>query len=353
MGSVFKRGKYWYLDYYADGKRHRKSQGKHKKYAELRLKEIELQIAREELKIPKDAAIDEFFENFMAYAEAHVRPKTQEKFLTVIKSFKTFRSRFPGINKLSKVTPAFLESYKLYRAKKASKGTANHDLKVLSIMFNWAVAQNLIKNNPAKEVKRFKVDSKQPRFFSQEEIKQILSECPRRWYPAYMILLHTGMRRGELTNLEWKDIDFERKIIKIAPKDGWSPKGKREREIPTNDELHDLLLKLQTESKCRDVLEKNNPKRYDKSLWESFRRLTKRIGIENASIHTFRHTFASYLIMNGVDIVTVKELLGHADITTTMRYAHLVPGHKHWAVNKICSVFPMDTIWSQSEKLVM
>ncbi len=66
-----------------------------------------------------------------------------------------------------------------------------------------------------------------------------------------------------------------------------------------------------------------------------------------------RHTFASHLIMNAVDLVTVKELLGHRDITTTMRYAHLVPGHKHWAVNRICSVFSMGTIWAQSEKFVM
>jgi integrase len=98
------------------------------------------------------------------------------------------------------------------------------------------------------------------------------------------------MRRGELTNWEWKDIDFERKIIKITPKESWSPKGKRGREIPINDELHDLLLKLLAESRGREVLEKNNPKRYDESLW---------------------------------------------------------------TVNKICSVFPMDTIRSQSEKYLM
>ena len=77
-----------------------------------------------------------------------------------------------------------------------------------------------------------------------------------------------------MANLEWRDIDFERKIIKITPKDGWPPKGKKEREIPINDELHDLLLILRTESRRREVLEKNNPKRYDKSLWEKFRLVT-------------------------------------------------------------------------------
>lgn len=222
----------------------------------------------------------------------------------------------------------------------------------MSIIFNWAVEHKLIKNNPVKELKRFKVSTKQPRFFSQKEISLILNSCSRRWYPAYLILLHTGMRRGELTNLEWADIDFERKVIKIKSKDGWSPKGKREREIPINDELLKTMKELKQKSKGKHVLERDELKKYDRALWENFWRLTKKLRIENVSFHTFRHTFASYLIMNGVDIVTVKELLGHTDITTTMRYAHLVPGHKHWAVNKICAISQVDTNWAQSEEFV-
>ena len=78
------------------------------------------------------------------------------------------------------------------------------------------------------------------------------------------------------------------------------------------------------------VLEKDGENRYDRTLWEDIKKLTRELGINNANIHTFRHTFTSYMIMNGVDIVTVKELLGHSDITTTMRYAHLMPNHKMW-----------------------
>jgi len=353
MGSVFKRGKYWYIDYYADGKRHRISQGKHKKFAELHLKEIELQIAREELRIPKDSAIDEFFENFLIYAEAHVSPKTLERYVTVINCFEKYRSRFKSVNFLSKVTLTFLEDFKLSRVKKVSKGTVNQDLKILGTIFGRAVGLNLIKKNPIREVKRFKVGRKQPRFFSAEEIRKILECCSEKWYISYVILLHTGMRRGELANLEWDNVDFERKVIRITTKEGWSPKGKEERDIQINDVLYDLLLKMRKESNGSSVVEKNNVKRYDRALWENFWRLAKKLGIKNVNIHTFRHTFASYLIMSGVDLVTVKELLGHRDITTTMRYAHLKPSHKHWAVNRICSISRTDTIWSQSKKYVM
>lgn len=354
MGHVYKRGKYWYVDYYADGKRQRKKHGKYKKLAELYLSDIELQIAREELKIPTDAAIDEFFENFMVYAEAHVSPKTLEKYKTVISSFQTFRSKFNSVNKLSKVTPGFLEDLKLARVRKVSKGTVNHDLKILGIIFNRAVKQNLIKKNPAREVERFKVEQKEVRFFSLEEIQKILETCSERMYPAYLILIHTGVRKGELLELEWNDVDFERRIIKIGPKDGWTPKGKRPREIPINDELFEMILEQRKKSKGSSyVLEKNGSNRYDRTLWEDIKKLTRELGIKNANIHTFRHTFASYLIMNGVDIVTVKELLGHRDITTTMRYAHLMPNHKMWAVNKLKSITQMGTNWSQTEEFKM
>lgn len=353
MGSVRKRGKHYFIDYYADGKRHRERAGKYKRYAELRLKDIELQRAREELRIPKDAAIDEFFENFLVHTEAHVAPKTLEKYVTVINSFEKLRSKFKSINMLSKITPPILEEYKLHRVRKVSKETVNHDLKILTIIFKWAVDQNLIKRNPAAEIRRFKVNRKNARFFSQEEIKLVLERCPDRWKPAYMILLHTGLRRKELANLEWEDVDFERRIIQIRSKEGWTPKSKRDREIPINDELNEVLLELKEKSSGVHVLERNGIKKYDRALWENFWRLSKKLEIKNANIHTFRHTFASYMIMSGVDLVIVKELLGHRDISTTMHYAHLMPNHKHWAVNRICSLTQTGAIWAQSEKFVM
>ena len=109
------------------------------------------------------------------------------------------------------------------------------------------------------------------------------------------------------------------------------------------------LLELIRKSKRSYVLEKNGSNRYDRTLWEDIKKLTKALGIKDANIHTF----ASYMIMNGVDIVTVKELLGHREISTTMRYAHLMPNHKMWAVNKLKSITRMGTKWSQTEDFRM
>ncbi|MGB3860821.1 MAG: tyrosine-type recombinase/integrase [Candidatus Aminicenantaceae bacterium] len=113
------------------------------------------------------------------------------------------------------------------------------------------------------------------------------------------------------------------------------------------------ILEQRRESKGSYVLEKDGSNRYDRKLWEDIKKLTRELGIKNANIHTFRHTFASYLIMNGVDIVTVKELLGHSDITTTMRNAHLMPNHKIWAVNRINPITRIGTNVAQTEDFKM
>jgi site-specific recombinase XerD len=112
-----------------------------------------------------------------------------------------------------------------------------------------------------------------------------------------------------------------------------------------------LFEQQRKKSNESSVVEKGDARRYDRALWENFRRLAKKLGIENVSIHTFRHTFASHLIMSGVDLVTVKELLGHKDIATTMRYAHLIPSHKLWAVNRIYSLSQVGTILAPIEKM--
>jgi integrase len=284
MGRVFKKGKYWYVDYVADGKRHRQKHSRDKKLARLHLGEIELQIAREELQLPTDIAIAKLFENFLSYIEQHLSPKSVERYRSVIGNFEKFRAQHGSLTMLSRVSPQILEDFKAYRLRKVTKVTINHDLKILCSIFNWSIKRNYIKKNPAKEVERFRVESKEARFFSREEIRLILENCSSHMYPIYMILLHTGVRKGELANIEWPDVDFERRVIKITPKAGWTPKGKRGREIPINDELLPVLLELKAKSKGRYVVEKTNDKPYNRGLWLNFKRLARKLGMEDANI---------------------------------------------------------------------
>ena len=139
----------------------------------------------------------------------------------------------------------------------------------------------------------------------------------------------------------------------ISRREGHTDVLQVNKDIPIIDELIEVPIEQRKELEGRYILEKNGSNRYDRRPWEDIKKPKKELGIKNANIHTFRHTFASYMIMNGVDIVTMKELLGHGDITTTMRYTHLMPNHKMWAVDKLKSISRMGTIQSQTQDFRM
>jgi len=144
------------------------------------------------------------------------------------------------------------------------------------------------------------------------------------------------MRKGELENLEWSDIDFERRKIKIRVKDDWSPKT-NEREIPINDGLLELLKHHRDKNKhSRWVFHHKGERIEPNSLRKKLISVAKKSGIIGLTkIHTLRHTFASHLVMSGVDLPTVKKLMGHSDIETTMIYSHLADEHVDKAVERL------------------
>ena len=147
------------------------------------------------------------------------------------------------------------------------------------------------------------------------------------------------MRKGELENLEWSDIDFKRRKIKIQWKETWQPKT-GEREIPIGEQLFDILKKQREENdsglKSNFVFPHRNGGKIKMKLRDKMIEIAKEANIDGLTkLHTLRHTFASHLVMAGVDLPTVKKLMGHSDIQTTMIYAHLAPEHLIDAVNKL------------------
>ena len=147
------------------------------------------------------------------------------------------------------------------------------------------------------------------------------------------------MRKAELENLQWQDIDLKRRKILIRRKQDWQPKtGKR--EIPIGDSLLSVLADLKKQNVGATASDYVFATRHGGHSHNRLRRelikIAQRTGIEGLTkLHTLRHTFASHLVMSGVDLPTVKKLMGHADIQTTMIYAHLAPDHLAGAINKL------------------
>ena len=131
------------------------------------------------------------------------------------------------------------------------------------------------------------------------------------------------MRAGELFYLEWNDVDFKSRIIKIQSKPNFHPKTYEIRSIPINDELYRVLRAIPRGKRYvfddgfgNHLFQIDSALRYLKRvIWQN--------GIPEANLYTFRHTFGSQLVMAGVDLVTVKELMRHASITTTEKYLHV------------------------------
>lgn len=149
-----------------------------------------------------------------------------------------------------------------------------------------------------------------------------------------MILLsiNTGLRRGEIFNMTWDNVNFERKLLTI---EGAYAKSGKTRHIPLNTEAL-LTLKTWRQQYENDHLVfpslDNLPFDNIKKAWGGILNLAN---IKNFRWHDLRHHFASRLVMVGVDLNTVRELLGHSDMTMTLRYAHLAPEHKANAVEKL------------------
>jgi len=363
MGTIYKRNNIWYVDVRVKGKRVRKRVGRSKKIAQLALHDAEVKIAKDEFGFTKnDIALDKFFKRFLEYSRASHRQASTDRYRAVVDHFVVFLKSNGNAVFISEINTEIIDRYKVWRrsslvnangqsidskdeiSKQTRKGarahTINFELDTLRLIFNLAIRWDYLKENPTKGVTRLKVDdAKPPRFLAVDECQDLLKACPEEQRRIYYTFLITGMRKAELENLQWGDVDFKRCKIRIQRKEDWQPKS-GERDIPMNDELMDLLNTIHRDAKkpakSDYVFHLKDAGRSRNWIREQLIKIAIKAGIEDLTkVHTLRHTFASQLVMSGVDLPTVKKLMGHSDIQTTMIYAHLAADHLADAVNKL------------------
>lgn len=338
LGSIRKRGKNYFLDVRVNGQRIRKILGPSRRLAELALKDLEVKIARSDLGfIEKDIPIEDLFSRFIEFSTANHAPNTVRRYSAILNNFRQFLSKHPSLTKVSQLNAGLVEEYKVLRRRQGAKSnTVNIELKGLKVCFNCAVKWGLITSAPMAGVKKLKVrDAKPPRFLSEDECSQLLQNCGKELYSIFYTFLYTGLRLDELRNLEWSDIEFKRRKIQVRSKVDWVPKG-RDRELPMTKGLGSILKQLKRRSKGDYVFENPDGGKLRRKLRRDLMRITAQCGFPDVTkIHSLRHTFASHLVMKGVDLPTVMKLMGHSDIQTTMIYAHLAPDHLADAVDKL------------------
>ena len=346
MARIFKIKKSWYLDYNLDGKRIRKVIGQSKRIAGLAKADIEVKIAKRRAGfLIIDKKLSDYISQFISYVRIHSKPLTTKRYSQIVEHLSNFLNTLEDPpNRLSQITPPIIEQYKLYRLELVKPQTINFELTLLHRFFGYAMEMKYIQSNPTQDIKKIRTfQRKVPRFLTKEEIERLLDKCTPNIKNIVKFLINTGMRWGELRNLEWEDVDWNENVLHIRIKENWSPKG-GERKIPMNDAVCSILKNVQSKVNFPDgnksfhrwiFTTKTGSQVRQQGTWTAFKLACRKAGIEDATLHSLRHTFASHLVMAGVDLATVSKLLGHKDISTTMIYSHLSPDHLRGAVEKL------------------
>ena len=241
---------------------------------------------------------------------------------------------------LSDITTWVVEKWKRERVKQVQPSTVNRELTVLKHMLKMAVKWELASINPAASVMPFPVQEGRTRFASEEELPRLLEACRNqiRWpwlYPSVILSVNTGPRQGNLLRLRYEDLDLEHNLINFV-----RTKNGKVNVVPINREAREAVeWFLQHRYGEYLVMWPWGQRIGRTTLYEAFKKACKEAGMENFHWHDLRHTTGSYLVMGGNDLVTVQQILGHRDIKTTLRYAHLSPAHKVKAVDKLGETF--------------
>ena len=326
MGVFLKKNK-WFIDYKFEGRRIRESIGPSKTVAELVLKKRKIEIAEGRYLNKKKEEREKFDDFARTFHELHSKVNHRPSVIRRnVVSLKNLSTMFSG-KYLSEITPQLIERYKLTRITQVKPATVNRELTCLKCMFNKAISWNKASDNPVRKVKMLKEDNKRIRYLEKEEIPKLIDNCAPHIKPIVIVAINTGMRKSEIFGLKWQNISIEHGVIYLL-----DTKNGERREVMMNETVKKTLIAVPKNPESSYVFCHPNGKPYT-DVKNSFHTALRKCGIINFKFHDLRHTFASQLVMRGVDLKTVQELLGHKSIEMTMRYSHLSPSHKKRAVN--------------------
>jgi integrase len=196
-----------------------------------------------------------------------------------------------------------------------------------------------------KPVKFLKEPPGRLRYLTREEMEALIAACPSHLKPIVVVATHTGMRKAETLGLKWQDIDLAMKTITVRQTKNNEPKV-----IPINHTLHAELQRVPRRLHSDYVFCNATGEPYDE-VKRSFNTACRKAGIKDFRFHDLRHTFASHLVMNGINLKTVQHLLGHKDIRMALRYAHLSREHLQAAVGTLDQSFEVGTKREQGTSL--
>jgi integrase len=334
--SILKRGKNYQIDYYCKGKRYRELIGPSKKEAEAvlgkRLNEIREGKFFGKVKL-REILMEDLVRDYLERFQGK-KVVDEKRYMQII--LESFGGKF-----VSDIDRREVESFQAVRRATLRKdglpranSTCNREVEALRRLLNKAIEWGMLERNPASRLKSLPEPQGRTRFLSLDEAKRLLEASSRHLRPIIVCALETGMRRGEILNLRWSDVDMKTHTIYLG-----KTKNGESRHIPISNRLISVLSGLPRRLGSDHVFagepkigKTGNPFH---DVRTSFENACRRAGIEGFRFHDLRHTAASHLAMAGVPLRTVGEILGHKTAAMTERYAHLTPEHTRKAVESL------------------
>jgi len=239
---------------------------------------------------------------------------------------------------MDEFTPQHLMKFISEHKKTHANGSVNRVVIIVRYMFNLAIRWNVagVKSNPTANVPLLEEHNHKERFLTAEETTRLMQEVKRsdNKMLRYIVpmLLMTGARKREVLDLKWSDIDLENRQWRLAEADN---KSKKVRHIPLSEGALSILSNVPKFEGCNYVFPNEKTLKPYVSIFCSWDTCRKAAGLADVRLHDTRHSYASFLVNAGCPIYEVKELLGHSQIKTTQRYAHLSQDTLLMATNKV------------------
>jgi integrase/recombinase XerC len=375
----------WALTHGTGADRRRFTVGKTREEAQEALRQFERQLALHG-SAPTSGTLDAVLGHYLVYLRTHRRPGTRRRYERVLRTFHScfLAQDHPEVVSLRQVKPLHLEEYKtrridgsitedesrdvrnreaalreqanqpqnaptprdnarfgwLGRKKLRRRGTpmtVNYELRVLQTYFRWAVRHNYLFVDPASHIERFRLPKRAlPKFLTSDDLAKLFNACTPGERRLFVAILLTGMRKGEVEHLTWSDVDLELGIILIREKPEWNWKPKTdERIIPISPTLRSVLEEQWTQRRSDVLVFPNKEGHRETHMLAKLKKICRKAGITQTTVHALRHSFGAHLRMAGVPLADIADLLGHNDVATTQIYAKVHQEHLRSMISRL------------------
>lgn len=289
---------------------------------------------------PGDETFSEIVPRYLRHQKARITPQAYERTRGIVQSH--LREAF-GTTRLANIRKMNIQHYITKRCGDVAPASVVKELNVLKHLFGLAVDWEIVPINPCHGVKPPRVPAGRVRYLQPTELRAVLEACPDWLRPVIALLVSTGMRRGEALGLRWLDVDRKGNRILLP-----QTKNGEGRIVYLNRIACDALDSLPG-GRTTDFVFSTQKGVTPEAVSMAFARACRCVGIEDFRLHDLRHTAASWLRMQGADIHTVAQLLGHKDLRMAARYQHLSPAFLAEAVAKLDTAYQLTAATGEAQ----